>query len=120
MTMFAMPMTCHPSLEFIAAGVRDYMRAGRYSISFATQRRPSAFTAEETEPTSEVMTNVTTLKVGKACGPASFIGDPRHGRADYVWLYASDSAGRWVAGESRLFWREYDSPHECTTHPVHE
>lgn len=105
MTFFAMPMTCHPSLNRQAAGVRELIDADRGAIRVPVVKPLRATYQKQSEPTSDMATTVATFEIQKATGPAPFVGDPRHERADYMWKVAIDSAGRWVAGEATLHWR---------------
>ena len=105
MTFFAMPMTCHQSLERQAAGIRELIEADYNAIRVPVLKRLRADYTERSEPTSDISGETATFNVQKAFGPAPFVGDPRYEEAVYVWKAAIDRAGRWVAGEARLHWK---------------
>lgn len=104
MTFLAMPMTCHPSLERQADGVRAMIGSGYRDIVLPVLKRAEAIYSDKSMPTESLM-GKTMLRVNKAVGGAPFIGDSLLCDAKYVWYVAQDDAGRWIATDSELRWR---------------
>ncbi len=96
------PNTCHPAFSHAAKFVREFNR-GHVRISMV---RSAPAYMEDVQPCPESPTNDhLVLSRKKACGPAPFVGDPLINEAVYTWSIWVDNQGRYISGDSELFWR---------------